>query len=72
VTDRHERIDQRLLPNRLTSGQDVLAEDRQQQRPSGRGAYRASAELVVDDSNSSRIASKYVLQVRQRTWQVMI
>jgi hypothetical protein len=72
VTDRHERADQRFLPDRLTPGQDVLAEDGQQRRPSGRGAYRSSAELVVDDSNSSRMASKYVLHVRQRTWQVMI
>jgi hypothetical protein len=79
VTDRHERADQSLLPHRLTSGQYVLTEDREEQRPSGRSAYRSSAELVVHaglgsgtPSNSSRIASKYVLQVRQRAWQVMI
>jgi hypothetical protein len=88
VTDRHERANQGLLPHRLTPGQHVLTEDREQQGPGGRRAYRSSAELVVGesggyrhvwwlsvsepDSPESRMASKYVLHVRQRAWQVMI
>jgi hypothetical protein len=79
IADRHQRADERLLPHRLAPGEDVLAEDRQKQRARRRGAYRPSTELVVHEgvssgvpSNASRIASKYVLQPRQRIWQVMI